>query len=46
MTIYFNGLPGWLQLQRHFTDENKINSGVRKKKTNHNGKKAHTFFKH
>ena len=33
MTIYFHGLPGWLQLQYHFTGENKINSGVRKKKT-------------
>lgn len=32
MTIYFHGLPGWLQLQQHFTGENKINSGVRKKK--------------
>lgn len=33
MTIYFHGLPGWLRLQQHFTGENKINSGVRKKKT-------------
>ena len=32
MTIYFHGLPGWLQLQHHFTGENKMNSGVRKKK--------------
>ena len=43
MTIYFHGLPGWLRLQQHFTGENKINSGVRKK-SNHNRKQAHTFF--
>ena len=44
MTIYFHGLPGWLQLQQHFTGENKINGGVRKKKNNHNRRQAHTFF--
>lgn len=32
MTIYFHGLPGWLQLHHHFTGENKINIGFRKKK--------------